>query len=368
MPPDDLNLNLEDTLIPPTTAATEEAAPPTVDPPVQQETQQESLPSSLLMRAQQAGLPLDGIDNHEKLSSYLLDRYMQDRAYADYGRSAISAGPQNPQSAAAPQQSQEPADVFDEDSYFSSAWTVPTLSPGAQFALDNGVFRVNEQGMIAPAEGLEQMALPYLKEVNDYQQAKAQQNQAFAANPVKFIYEKLMPALEHRFDGRYREQVQERFQQYEHQNFEQKFIAENGNWLYTPDKQAWTPEGLRFRDAVAELRQQGITDPQRLADWAMKIAQVKPTPPGGTEAATPPAGEGRVRNEQGQFVKAAGMPPTPPPTKQESFIEGARRKAAVIASQGSSEMAAADSVVANQGELDNIWDTAWRKHKQGAAA
>jgi hypothetical protein len=56
----------------------------------------------------------------------------------------------------------------------------------------------------------------------------------------------------------------------------------------------------------------------------------------------------------------------PPPTKQESFIDNARKQAAASSNQGSYTEAGGDYVVANEGELENMFDNAWRKHKAGA--
>jgi hypothetical protein len=60
---------------------------------------------------------------------------------------------------------------------------------------------------------------------NDYQQMKLQQNEAFASNPVRFIYEALLPALEHKFSSQFREISQESIKNYEGSNYETKFMA-----------------------------------------------------------------------------------------------------------------------------------------------
>ena len=373
--PDDLSLNLEDKQTPEVdTPSTPEASLP----PSQQEQAAEAtpaLPPSLLARAQQAGLEgLDGIDSSDKFAEYLLDRYMQVQPYADYGRSALAEGRVNGggHQASQPDNRGEPAESveeFDENKFFSDAWQVPQLSPAASFLLEKGAFELNDLGMITPAKGYESLAMPHLQEVQAYQQSKAAQNEAFAANPVKFMAEKLLPYFEHKFSGRWQDTVQERFQEYEHQNFESKFIEDNKAWLYTTDGKAFSADGMKFRDAVAELRGQGITDPQRLANYAMKLAGIDTNKAGaGAQEARQEADPTPAQNKStppkdpktGQFVKAEK-------SKQESFLDEMRRKAKAGTSQGSHEGSGAVPVVANDGELDGMFQKAFQEHMAGAA-
>lgn len=333
-----------------------------------------SLPSSLLARAQQMGLPLDGIDSSDKLNEFLLDQFAQMRPYADYGRSALTSQGQPGQVAQLPQGEQPDSteNEFDEDKFFSEAWSVPKLSAGAQWALDHGALEVDERGMIVPKAGLEQVALPYVKELNDYQAAKIAQNESFANNPVRFMAEKLLPYLEHKFSGKWQGDVQQQFQQYEHQSFEKQFQQEHAAWLYTQDGRAFTPDGLRFVEAINELKASGITDPQKLADWGLKLAGINPH--AGTGGAPAPQQEAAPAKE-GQPAPNKSLPPKDPvtgkfmkaeeapKTKQESFLEEARRKAgANSGSSGNYAGSGGDFKVANQGELDNMFDQAWREH------
>jgi hypothetical protein len=344
--PDELDLNLESEQSPESGAP---SVPETSLPSAQQEQATEATPSlspSLLARAQQAGLTLDGIDSADKLNDFLLDQYVQTKPYADYGRQSLTTNgaDQHRGHQAQEQEDQEPGnDEFDEQKFFSESWTVPVLSPGAQFAIKHGAFETDDNGFIVPSKEphLQSLAMQYIKEVNDYQQQKATQQEAMLTNPVKFFAEKLLPYFEHKFSGKFQGLTEQRFQQYEHQNYEQKFIDENKSWLYTQDGKAFSPEGLKFRDAVSELRQLGVNDPQKLATYALKIAGVNTNSNAGTGAQdarqdadpTPAPNAGVVRDPTtGKFK--AGTPPAPP-TKQESFLEASRRKAGASASQGS---------------------------------
>jgi hypothetical protein len=90
---------------------------------------------------------------------------------------------------------------------------------------------------------------------------------------------------------------------------------------------------------------------------------VQATPASATNTIT----DQRQRDDQGRFVPAGTPAPAPPPkTKQESFIEDARRKAGAESSQGSYS-SGGEFKVANDGELENLWDEAWKAHS-GAAA
>jgi len=387
-----LDLNLEDTLLTPGTPPDDEASLPSqqqaqgavdqgseglqsggdVTPPPA------SLPPGLLARAQQLGLPLDGIDSAERFAEYLADQYANLRPYADYGRSALAHPPNRAEAEAAQPQNDDAPDVeFNEDEFFSQAWTVPQLSPGAKWALEHGAFETNEQGMIVPSKEphLNAVGMQYLREINDYQQAKVQQNEAFANNPVKFMAEKLLPYFEHKFSSKFSGMTEERLEQYENQSYEQKFIDQNKAWLLTPDGQNLSPDGVKLKTAIADLKARGFQGTvQELADYAMRFAGInpqaaaqpaQPAAPNPNPSATNTNTDQRPRDDQGRFLPAGTPAPEPPKTKQESFIDAARRKAGQEASQGS-YTSGGEFNVANDGELENMFSNAYRQHS-GAA-
>ena len=71
-------------------------------------------------------------------AEYILDQYVQTKPYAEYGRSALSASPPvaHTKSHGQPDGVVDNAEEFDEQKYFSEAWTVPELSPGAKWAIE----------------------------------------------------------------------------------------------------------------------------------------------------------------------------------------------------------------------------------------
>jgi len=342
--------------------------------------------SGLYARAQAAGLPLDGIDNEASFAEALLDRYMQDRAYADLGRSSLATPRsnevvdgkrQNNQSAA--EQDEDESD-FDPDSHFNSLWQVPQINEQAKFLIQQGIVELGENGLYQAKPGFESLALPVLNELNHAHVAQREQMQKlFEGNFYQNIYKGISPVLERQFQRMLEEKIQSQFQTYEQQvqaqSFEQKFMDDNKAWLYQPDGRL-TADGEKFRQTVAELREQGITDPQRLANYALKLSGINtnagaapaPTLAPSTTAVTP-ADAGRPRDEHGRFVPAGTPAPSAAPkSKQESFIDEMRRKAGASSNQGSYTDNGSEFVPANEGELENMFTNAYRRHKTGAAA
>lgn len=319
----------------------------------------------LFEEAKAAGLELgEDIADSDGLARFLLSQYTQQRPYAEFGRSALSGTP------AHPQQNQQVADdqdrgaeetdsAFDEHKYFSEAWNVPELSPGAQWALKVGAVTTGDNGLIVAAEGPGgQAALPYLQELNNYQQARAQLNEKFAENPVRFLAEKLLPYFENKFSSKFQELSQGSVRELEQQNFVNRFRSENASWLYNAAGTQFTEHGQRFADLVSELQSQGLADLATATQYALRIMP-PPTKEGGDpngQQATPaPAApnNGRQRDEHGRYLPAGTPAPAP-----KSFIDKAKQRAMT----GHSQLGTEATVVANEGDLDSMWDNAWRAH------
>jgi len=317
-----------------------------------------ALPPSLLSRAHSAGLDLEGIDNSDKFAEYLLDQYIQNRPYADHGRQSLArpAAAPEPQPPPVPQQEE----AFDLDGHFGALWNTHTLDAPSQFALENGIVRLASNGMYEAAEGFEAMALPLLNNINQAHVAEKQQRQKlFEGNFYRNVYDGILPALKQEMLKEIQQYTTASFSARDQEAFAQKFADENTAWLYTTDG-AFTPDGQKFRDTVAQLRQKGITNPQDLAELAMRIVnpQITAPPPQATN------NDGRQRDEHGRFVPAGTpAPAAPPQTKQESFIESARRKAAASSNQGGYSDGGEEFTVANQKDLDNLWVSDYRKQK-----
>jgi hypothetical protein len=334
-----------------------------------------SLPANLLSRAQAAGLKLDGIDSLDRFAEYALDQYERSRPYAEYGRSALSQGndPRNgvPEQGAEDHSDYEGAPEFDIDGHFSGLWQAPQLDSAAQYAIQAGIVQLGEDGLYEAVPGREALALPVLNSLNQAHVAQKQQVQKlFEGNFYKNIYDAHQPAIEHLVNQRINQVLQERFQERDHQGFEEKFIEQHKSWLYGPDGRSFTADGQKFVDTVAQLRESGINDPQKLADWAMKLAGINTQPQQPTQPTNgqPAPGGDKPRDDQGRFIKGAGTPPVAAaPTKQESFLDEARRKAGMSTTQGG-YVTADSAVVANDGELDNLWTAEWKRHTAGAAA
>jgi len=357
----------------PVAEATPEAAPEQAAP----EQHSSFSGSGLYARAQAAGLPLDGIEDESSFAEALLDRYMQDRAYADLGRSSLVSGTKDGGANRGNRSSddvasEEASDEFDPDSHFNSLWQAPQINEQAKFLINQGIVELGDNGLYQAKPGFEAMALPVLNDLNQAHVAQREQMQKlFEGNFYQNIYKGISPVLERQFQRMLEEKIQSQFQSYEQQtqaqSFEQKFSDEHKAWLYQPDGRL-TADGEKFRQTVAELRQQGINDPQKLAAYALKLSGVNTQPTSPTPVVTP-TDAGRARDEHGKFIKGTDAPPSAAPkSKQESFIDEMRRKASPSANQGSYTDDGSGFVPSNEGELENMFTNAFRKHKTGAAA
>ena len=335
-----------------------DAPPPETPPPA-------PVANPLFEEAKAAGLELgEDIADSDGLARFLLSQYTQQRPYAEFGRSALTSGnreqPTSHNQEAQPQAKEQEAErEFDEHKFFSEAWNVPELSPGAQWALKVGAVTTGDNGLIVAAEGPGgQAALPYLQELNNYQQARAQLNEKFAENPVRFLAEKLLPYFENKFSSKFQELSQGSVREFEQQNFVEKFRSENASWLYNAAGTQFTEHGQRFADLVTELQSQGLADLATATQYALRIMP-PPTKEGGDpngQQATPaPAApnNGRPRDEHGRYLPAGTPAPAP-----KSFIDKAKQRAMT----GHSQLGTEATVVANEGDLDSMWDNAWRAH------
>ncbi len=314
-----------------------------------------SVPSAeLLTRAEALGLDKGTFTSDRDLAAAMFDLYEQHKPYVDYGRQALASNPLRQ----APEQQPEPEPAeaaFDLDRHFNEAWKVPELSPGAQWAMQHGAVIENDKGILVAAPGLEQIALPHLREIQDHQQARAALSEEFNRNPVRFMYDKLIDALRHELRTDFEELDRETKTKSQVEQFEQRFSDENKDWLFTADGQL-SPAGFKFRQQVDHWRAKGVTDPEALAQLAMAAAKpaAAPVAPGTAEPAPTKSGNGQPRAADGTFAP-----------RQSAFLENAKRQSA--AGGGRSDPSVEDYKPANRGELGNIWMEAFQKQRAGAA-
>lgn len=376
--------NLEDLLDPqPEAPVQQESAPPPETPPQPQvgETQAQpavsSLPASLASRAQAAGLPLDGINSTDSFAEAILDRYLQDRAYAEYGRSSLAGNgvkAERHEPNSQPEAEQESIEQgFDEQGHFGNLWKVAELDEASRYAVQQGIVVMGEDGLFQAKPGYESLVLPILNNINQSHIAQKEQvSKLFEGNFYQNIDKGLWPALEHRFQKMLEERLSSQFQTYEQKQSENTFIdsfqRENAAWLYGQNGQL-SPDGVRFQEAVWELREKGITDAPTLAKYAIKIAGIN------TNAGTPvqaaaapgqnpaPPTNGKARDEHGRFLPAGTPAPVPPPdkSKQETFLDRVRRQATLSDNRGGGLNSGSEYQVANEGDLENMFTDAWRQ-------
>lgn len=333
-----------------------------------------SLPASLVSRAKAAGLQLDGINSLDQFSEHLLDRWNQERAYAEYGRTSLAGNgvKTSRQETAGDAQGEKETveESFDEGGHFSNLWKVAELDEACKYAIQNGIVTLGEDGLFQAKPGYETMALPLLQTINQSHLAQKEQvGKLFEGNFYQNIDKGLWPAFEARLNRMLDERLNSQFQSYEQQvserSFVDNFVNENKSWLYDAGGNL-SADGLRFQQAVNELRQNGITDSQVLANYAIKIAGINTQPPATVqpESSVQPSGgqnTEKARDEQGRFLPAGKPAPVPPQkTKQESFIDKARRHVTHSDSRGAGINSGSDYQVANEADLENMFTDAWK--------
>lgn len=346
-------------------------APEPVAPAIP-ETQPEATPNPLFEQAKAAGLQFgDDVKDEAGLAKFLLSKYQEQQPYAAYGQQYLANPPaQAPasQQAAEPVQQDVDEAVFDLEGHFTNLWKANELSPQSRWAIENGIVSLGPEGIYVPKAGFEQMALPILNEVNEAHIAQKQQlGKLFEGNPYKAIYEAVLPAIKHELTREFQQLNQQSFQSYEQQGFVEKWKQDNASWLYQPGTQNLTPDGAKFAQTVQELQEQGLSDPKKLADYALRIAGINPKAAAAAPVQQPaPVTGERPRGPDGKFLPveaaAPAVPPVAPPSKEESFLDKAKRRAAAgSSSQGYSESNPDHAVAANQGDLDSMFVNAYRQ-------
>ena len=351
--------------------------------PATPEPQTPAAPSPLFEKAKSAGLDLGDIQDESGLAEFLLSKYTEQQPYVQYGQQYLasqSAGsnPVSKDQAPGPEASEggDEEQGFDLDGHFSGLWKANELSPQARWAIENGIVSLGAEGIYVPKQGFEQMALPIVNEVNEAHIAQKQQlGKLFEGNPYKAIYEAVLPAIKHELTREFQQLNQQSFQGYEQQNFIEKWKQDNASWLYQPGTQTLTPDGLKFAQAVDHFQNKyKITDPAELAELALLKTGINPQAAAAPaqQAAQPPAqapapnAAERPRGPDGKFLPAQAAPPAEEPkSKQESFLDKAKARAAAGSSQGGYEDSA-HAVVANQGDLDSMFVNAYRQQLAAA--
>lgn len=348
--------------------ASEAQAPPAVS----------SLPANLVSRAKAAGLQLEGVNDPAQLAEMVIDRWNQERPYAEFGRTSlsgnISKADHNKPNAQEQGEDEGVDQGFDEEGHFNSLWKTAELDDACKFAIQNGIVMLGEDGLFQAKPGYETMALPLLQSINQSHIAQKEQlNKLFEGNFYQNIDKGLWPAFEARINRVLNERLNNQFQTYEQQvsekSFVDRFVTENKSWLYDATGNNLSPEGLKFQQTVQELRNNGITDPQVLANYAIKIAGIN-TNAGATQSGQPSGGGGvtpapntdRPRDEHGRFLPpGTAAPAAPPKTKQETFIDRARRHVTKTDNRGGGGLnSGADYQVANEADLENMFTDAWK--------
>jgi hypothetical protein len=210
--------------------------------------------AELLSRASQFNIDTSGFTSDKDLAGALFDLYEKERPYSEYGRQALATKQPEPQAEPTSAGSADEPEAFDLDKHFSEAWKLPELSAGAQWALQHGAFTENEKGVIVAAPGLEQVALPYLREIQEHTQARASLTEEFQRNPVRFMYDKLIPALRHELRSDFESLDKETRTKSSSRSLRAQILRRKQRLaVCAPDGQL-SPAGVKFQQAVEQLR------------------------------------------------------------------------------------------------------------------
>jgi hypothetical protein len=341
---------------------------PTADTPAEPVITQPKISPSLMEKAKAANLNLEGINNDAELAEAIYDAFVQTRAAYQASAQQPAAQPYEQQSARkADNVDHEHAKQFDLDGHFNGLWKVPQMDDASKHLINSGVVQIDpETGIYKAKPGFELMAGPLLNNLNQSHIAHKQQlNSLFEGNFFTNSWSAYQPAVEHLIAQKFQElaggwQSQQQTQQtvQAQEQFVNKFEEDNAKWLFKTNilgEKSLSEQGQKFASTVAELREAGIQDPQRLAKMAMQIAGIQAgnaAAPAKAAASAPVVNDGRERDEHGRFIP-----------KQESFIDKARRQAA---ENSNSRGYSGDSIAANEGDLDNLWQTEWRQRQAAA--
>lgn len=317
-------------------------------------------------------MPLEGIQSDADLANALLEHLQRINPYVQLGQTQLAA----PQAPAAPAAAPAAEPEWTLDSHFQSVWKAPEWKPEYQHAIDRELVQADEQGRIVPAPGCEALVLPILAGMNEavagMREARAN---LFEGNPYRNFYDALAPAIEKRVE----QMLEERFTGYQQTQQQMslldKFESDNAAWLYQPGTQTLTEKGQAFAKEVQALREDGVTNPERLLARAMQAigGAPAPAPPAAAQPAAPAATAAeRPRRPDGTFLPASAAPqttsPATAPTKQESFVETARERAGYTPSRNSGASADDGDVPMTDGDLGSFFKRQHQASRQAAAA
>jgi hypothetical protein len=181
---------------------------------------------------------------------------------------------------------------FDLDAHFREAWGVPDWKQEWTAAETRGMVRKDEAGNWVPAPGHEAAAAAVAYQMNDHDAARAQAIEGLfvKGNPFKTFHAKLQPVIERQVQEAAARLIEERFAQQQYDQYVAQLTAE-----FTPYRE--TPWGQAVLAHVNMLEQNGMRDPQRVYETALKLAgprpdqqaPAKPAAPAATAAPTPAA-------------------------------------------------------------------------------
>lgn len=308
--------------------------------------------------AREVGLNVEGKSDADIVRE-IASQYKQLKPYAEYGQQLVPYADQINEyfnSQGKPVE-QKPADEdeWSEQAYFQKQWNTPQWSESYDFAEQAGIVQVNpETGLYEAAPGREQMAMPLLNGMNEAVVARRQQwNKLMQGNLWEQAYNSLVTPLQKKWQEDMEKKIEERLSSMQTQSFVDKFESDNADWLYVKDQTTgqlnMTEKGREFYDAISQLKQNGISDPRTLIDFAKRMVAAADT-------LQPSQGQQQVQPQPHQAPAEQTSPEQVSAEKQKSFLENAMDKARHSPSSGGFTTPAPDHPVnVSETELNSMF-------------
>lgn len=335
--------------------------------------------SPYALAAQEAGLPYEGLTDAQ-IAQAMAQHIVRTRPYAQYGQQLAPHADQIKQYFDSQQQPpgqtpSQPAPAaaepqgWDADRYFNDKWNVPEWSEKYDYVIQNGMVQRNaETGLYEATPGFESMVMSILPGLNESAGMTAQQWQGITrGNPYKQFYDVLLEPMRQAWQEDVQSFVAEYSQRQQQEQRINDFEASNASWLYGVDplngQRVLTAAGQQFYQAIATLREDGVTDPQRLLERAMQLTGRSGAPPTQAQppAITPPS--------------APIAPPVPPAPvspqvanqqQQQTFLQNALERASYSPQAGGYTQVASDHpVTVDENELNNMFVSGFRTARAG---
>lgn len=183
--------------------------------------------------------------------------------------------PASPTPAAPPAQPEAPED------YWAKAWPVPPLDPRVAQMIDRGILTRDQHGLFVVApEHVTTYPASYAEQANQWEDATRNAKREYAANPLKYTWDKFQPQLEEYVQKRVEQVLSQRDSQISEAQAVQTFEQQHASWMFEGAGQVRdpvtgyaipTPEGQFVINEANDLMRQGFSKQAALQRAAERL-------------------------------------------------------------------------------------------------